>query len=90
MVGIIEAVDEAEFHRVLLTDPLARSQSARLARAFSRADADRLDGALQAGDIAAFQQELGLSDAEFVQIAHDLDRARQNALRRASDVKHAA
>lgn len=81
---------EAEFRHALLTDPLARTQSARLARAFAQADADRLEAALQAGDIVAFQNELGLSDTEFVKIADDLDHARRKALLQASDTLHAA
>ncbi|HUB36913.1 MAG TPA: hypothetical protein VL972_08815 [Solirubrobacteraceae bacterium] len=81
---------DLEFRTALLADPLARSQSERLARAFAQADAARLDAALQAGDIVAFQRELGLSDAEFVGIADELDRARQSALRRASEALPAA
>ncbi len=81
---------DVEFRRALLADPLAREQSERLARAFAQADAARLDAALQSGDIAAFQKELGLSDAEFVEIADDLSQARQSALRQASEAMPAA
>jgi hypothetical protein len=77
-------MDEAEFRRALLADPAAREQSQRLAQAFSEADPERLKAALEAGDIAAFQNELGLSDAEFVEIADALAQARRSALEQAS------
>jgi len=77
-------MEEVEFRRALLVDPSARAQSERLAQAFSRADPERLDAALRAEDVAAFQEELGLTDAQFVEIANTLDRARQNALEQAS------
>jgi 2-hydroxychromene-2-carboxylate isomerase len=76
-------VEEAEFRRALLADSVARGQSERLAEAFARADPERLSAALEAEDIVAFQRELGLTDAEFVEIATDLKQARQSALEQA-------
>jgi DNA-binding protein HU-beta len=72
--------DEAEFRDALLADSHARAESERLIEALSGADPRLVEAALNGEDIDAFREALGLTDAEFVEIARVLDRARQNAL----------
>jgi hypothetical protein len=77
-------MDEAEFRRALLADSEARRQGDRLAEAFSHADPERLTAALEREDIAVVQEELGLTDADFIEIANALEQARHDALEQAS------